>query len=186
MTWPPLPRKVATIACVGIAREDHRPVTLVGMEQLANLTFNLILAKDVDIGYASDDLKRQVSMVTKISLEIPDQPLPRPYLSPYFSLSNVGSLPSLLTELANRLADAKRGETVAAKWICDNVEAWAKGLNGFAEELFLIAIKRKSNFTFDMMRWITHVIKILLAISNSPACDAHTKEELRRHARGLF
>lgn len=37
-----------------------------------------------------------------------------------------------------------------------------------------------------MIYWITGVTEILLAVSNAPACDHHSQEELRKHARWLI
>src|SRR5262249_24054111 len=45
---------------------------------------------------------------------------------------------------------------------------------------------RRSQFTFDMLHWITHVTGVLLALSNSAACDAHSRDKLQRHARWLI
>jgi hypothetical protein len=37
-----LAEKIALVSCAGVMHQNFRPVTLVGMEQLAELTFNLI------------------------------------------------------------------------------------------------------------------------------------------------
>jgi hypothetical protein len=37
-----------------------------------------------------------------------------------------------------------------------------------------------------MIHWITGVTEILLAVSNAPACDHHSQDELRKHARWLI
>ena len=90
-----------------------------------------------------------------------------------------------LTPLANALLEAQPDD-VDAITVIQNIERWADGLYRTEKELFLAAIKEKSNFTFDMIHWITDVAGILLALSNAPACDYHRKEELRKHAIWLI
>jgi hypothetical protein len=94
-------------------------------------------------------------------------------------------LPSLLAELANTLARAAADDETAGA-ISRNLECWAEDLYQLAELLLLAAIARKSHFTFDMIHWVAHVTKVLVVISNGPACRQHTKEELREHARRLL
>jgi hypothetical protein len=47
-----LSEKIALIACTGCAKEDYRPVTMEGMAQLANLTFDLLRSGSRDIHFA--------------------------------------------------------------------------------------------------------------------------------------
>ena len=73
-----------------------------------------------------------------------------------------------------------------AQAVIRNIERWADDLYQTDKELLLAAIKAKSHFAFDMILWITGVTQILLAVSNAPACDDHSRKELRKHARWLI
>lgn len=175
--------KIALIACTGCAREDYRPVTMEGMAQLANLTFDLFRLKDRDIHYAAGELRRDVTLVVKLFLALPDTPLSSihsTFLGPYYQ-----GLLARLTALANALSDAKADDTDAQS-VIRNIEQWADDLYKTEKELFLAAIKAKSHFMFDMIQWITEATEILLAVSNAPACDEYCQQELRKHARGLI
>ena len=66
------------------------------------------------------------------------------------------------------------------------MEQWGDGLHVTSKALLLSSINAKSHFTIAMIQWITGVTKLLLALSNVPACDPHTQEELRKHARWLI
>jgi hypothetical protein len=183
-----LAEKIALISCTGIAKDNYRPVTLSGMEQLSQLTFNLIRTKTPDIRFAAGALKKNVSFVAKLFLAIPDTPLSSVhsvYLAPYYSLTKTQTLAGRLTELANALAQAEVGDEAAAI-VIRNIAQWADGLYQSEKELLLAAIEQKSHFTFDVIHWIAHVTKILLVVSRAPACNRHTKNELQKHARGLI
>jgi hypothetical protein len=179
-----LAEKIAAISCSGVLSEDFRPVTLIGMEQLARLTFNLLVAQDHDVDFAAGELKKSVATIGRLFLTVPDSPLTRAhstYLAPYYSLTTTDALGAWLTRLTNELANVETQDKRAAT-IIDNIERWAKELYQTEKELLLSAIKTRSQFTFDMTRWITHVTKLLVVISQAPACDPHTKGKLVHHA----
>jgi hypothetical protein len=180
--------EIGVIASLGAVNEKYRPVTMISLEQFAKLTFNLVRSNAHDIGFAADKLKENVTMVAKFFLQIPDTPLSnvhQTYLAPYYSITTTQSLPSLLTGLVNTLTEASPDDE-AAKTIIRNIEDWADGLYRTEKVLLLLAIEKRSHFTFDIIHWITHVTKVLLALSNIPACDEHTRDKLREHAIWLI
>lgn len=178
---------IALLACVGCANEKFRPVTLTGIEQLASITFNLIRLNSRDIHYAISQLRDDVKLVVKHFLNAPDTPLQSihsTFLAPYYSVTTQQALLSWLRELTNVLMNASQRDD-AANNVIRNLETWADGIYDSQKELLLLAIEKKSGFVFDLIHWITSVTEILLATSNSPACDDHTREKLREHARWL-
>ena len=82
-------------------------------------------------------------------------------------------------------AEAKPDDK-AANTIIRNIEVWADGLNEPQKELLLLAIEKRSPFTFDMIYWIKHATELLLALSNAPACDTYYRDKLRKHALWLI
>ncbi|MGY8630801.1 hypothetical protein [Nitrosomonas europaea] len=182
-----LSEKIALIACTGCAKEDYRPVTMEGMAQLANLTFDLLRSGSRDIHFAVGEVRRDVALVAKLFLNVPDTPLSSShstFLGPYYSSTSMQSLRSRLTALANAISEAPPDNTDAQS-VIRNIERWADGLYQTEKELLLEAVKVKSHFTFDMIHWITGVTEILLAVSNAPVCDHHSQDELQKHARWL-
>ncbi len=183
-----LSEKIALIACTGCAKEDYRPVTMEGMAQLANLTFDLLRSGSRDIHFAVGEVRRDVALVAKLFLNVPDTPLSSShstFLGPYYSSTSMQSLRSRFAALANAISEAQPDNTDAQS-IIRNIERWADGLYQTEKELLLEAVKAKSHFAFDMIHWITGVTEILLAVSNAPACDHHSQEELQKHARWLI
>lgn len=183
-----LSEKIALIACTGCAREDYRPVTMVGMEQLANLTIDLLRTRDHDIHFAAGEIRRDVALVAKLFLNLPDTPLTSihsTYLGPYYSSTSAQGFRVRLSALANALSDANQ-DNADAKSVIRNIERWADGLYETEKVILLTAVKVKSHFAFDMIYWITGITEILLAMSNASACDDHYRQKLRRHARSLI
>ena len=182
-----LSERIALIACTGCAREDYRPVTMEGMTQLANLTFDLLRTRSRNIYFPVGEVRRDVALVAKLFLSVPDTPLSSShstFLGPYYSSTSMQSLRARLTALANAISEAQPDNTDAQS-VIRNIERWADGIYQTEKELLLSAIKAKSHFAFDMIHWITGVTEILVAVSNAPACDQHSREELRKHARWL-
>lgn len=54
------------------------------------------------------------------------------------------------------------------------------------KELLLHAIEKQSQFTFDVIHWITKLTSMLLAVSNAPACPIHIQDKLRKNALWLI
>jgi len=184
----PLIEKIALISCVGIAKENYRPITLTGMKQLANLTFNLIRSEAHDTSYVAGKIKENVSLVANLFLSVPDAPMQNihsTYLHPYYSATGTQTLSTQLAYLVNAVVKAKADDE-AAQTIIQHVEEWARDLYRTEKELFLAAIEKESPLTFHMIYWIAHMTKLLLATSNAPACKNHTQDELQKHALWLI
>lgn len=180
--------KIALIACTGCAKEDYRPVTMEGMAQLSNITFDLIRSGSRDIDFAVGEVRRDVAFVAKLFLKVADSPLSNghsTFLGPYYSSTSTQGLKARLVALVNALSQ-EQPDSADAKAVIRNIERWADGLYQTEKELLLDAVKAKSHFVFDMIHWITDVTEILLAVSNSPACDDHSQKELREHASRLI
>ncbi|MGL6160202.1 hypothetical protein [Microbulbifer sp.] len=183
-----LSEKIALIACTGCAKEDYRPVTMEGMMQLANLTFDLLRSKSHDIHFAVEEIRRNVALVVKLFLNVVDTPLSSShstFLGPYYSSTSMQSLRARLIALVNAISEAQ-ADNADAQSVIRNIEHWADGLYQTEKELLLAAIQAKSHFTFDMIYWITGVTKILLTVSKVPACDHHSQVGLQKHARWLI
>lgn len=183
-----LSEKIALIACTGCAKENYRPVTMEGIRQLANLTFDLLRSKNHDIHFAAGKIRRDVVLVAKLSLDVPDTLLSSShstFLGPYYSSTSMDSLRVRLTAMVNALSEAQP-DNADAQTVIRNIERWVDGAYQTEKELLLTAIQAKSHFTFDMIHWITGVTEILLAVSNMPACDHLSQDKLQKHARWLI
>ena len=81
-----LSKKIALIACTGCEKEDYRPVTMEGMTQLSDLTFNLLVwPREKDIRFAVDEVRRDVALVVKSFLNVTDTNIHSTFLGPYYS-----------------------------------------------------------------------------------------------------
>ena len=183
-----LTQKLGTIACCGVVKEDYRPVTSTCVEQLARLDFDLLRTRSRDVQYATKEIRDNMSFIAKMFLAVSDTPLTNThstFLGPYYSSTSSQALPARLTALVNAVADAKADDE-NAQLVISNIEEWADGMYAAARETLLEAISKRSQFTFDMINWITQVTAMLLAVSNAPACDEYDRDELRKHAGWLI
>ena len=183
-----LAENIAVLACVGCANEKYRPVTITATEQLARLTYNLIRSNSRDIHYAVGQIRDNVTMVAKLFLNVPDTPLQSIHstsLAPYFSGITAQAFLAWQRELVNALSEVEQ-DNADAKIVVRNFEQWAKQLYVSQNELLLLAIKKRSGLTFDIIHWIVSVTEMLVALSNALVCEDHTREELRKHALWLI
>lgn len=181
-------RKIGIISCAGVAREDYRPVTSIGVEQLARLSFELLWTKSREVQFAAQDIRGTMELIAKLFMALPDAPLMSvhsAYLGPYYSATSAQALTSRLSQLVNVVADAP-ADDMNARQVIVNFEEWADGMYQTEKDLLLYAIEKRSQFTFDMINWITAVTTMLIALSNVAACDTHTQKKLRKHAASLI
>ena len=181
-------QKIGIISCAGVAREDYRPVTSTGVEQLARLSFELLRTNKREVQFAAQDIRETVKLIAKLFMALPDAPLMSihsTYLAPYYSATSAQGLTVRLSQLVNVVADAP-ADDMNARQVIENFEEWADGMYQTEKDLLLYAIEKRSHFTFDIIHWIKAVTTMLVAVSNAAACDAHTQEKLRKHAAWLI
>lgn len=181
-------KTIGMIGSAGSLREDFRPLTLTAMEQLSDLTIDLLRTKSTETSFAAGEVQSAVQQVATLFLELPDTPLSSThsfFLGPYFSSTSLMSLRSKLTELVNAVIEAEPS-SAAAETIANNIEEWADRIYQGIKELLLIAVRNRSHFTFDLIQWITGISELLIAVANSPAAREHARQELKKHATWLF
>ena len=181
-------QKIASVARTGCIRDDYRPVTMEGITQLAILTFDVIRSKNSNTGFALGEISRNVALISELFLTVPDPPMSNIHstcLGPYYSSTSTESLRFRLTDLVNALSQEPEDHE-GAQSVIRNIEQWADDLHQPTKALLLAAIGAKSHFTITVFQWIAGVTELLLFLSNVPACAPHTREELRKHARGLI
>lgn len=174
---------ISTLSTIGIIRTDHLAVTLTAFEQLADITYDLLVKGKHDIRFPIHQLRSAVTEATKLFLETSDAPL-RSHsntLGPYFSSTSVSSLRGRLTSLTNQLTGAPVDNVRAGKIIA-NIEIWADQIYGSQKELLQLAIQKRSSFSYDVIIWAIGISELLNALSNAPACPQYLKEKLRNHA----
>ena len=180
-----LSEKIALIACAGCVKEDYRPVTMEGMTQLSNLMFNLLVwAKGNDIRFAVREVRQNVTLVVKSSLNVTDTNIHSTLFGPYYSSTSIDCLHVKLMKWVN--IHTLEYDNPDAQAFIHNLEKWADGLYQTEKELLLAAIEAKSQFTVDMIHRISGITEMLLAVSNAPACDKSTQQKIRRHALWLI
>jgi hypothetical protein len=183
-----LVQKLGTIGCSGIMKEDYRAVTLTSMEQLASLDFDLLRTRAPDIGFVTTQIRESVRLIATLFLGVPDTPLASAhsaYLGPYYSVTSQQAFLAKLVQLANALADRQPNDEDARQAV-HNIEEWADGLYKPQKEILLEAISQRSHFAFDMIHWVQKVTEVLVVVSNSPACEEHSRDELQHHALWLI
>lgn len=180
--------KIALIACTGTVNKNYQPVTQVAVKQLARLTFELLRSESWGVRYAIKEVRADVKLIAEIYLKIPDSPLTRVHstsLAPYYSGTSNDTFMAWFTELANALSNAEPGDE-AAQRVVGHIEEWGDGLYQTEKELLLLAIEKRSQLTFDLIHWIVHITKLLLAVSCSDVCNDHHRDKLRKSASWLI
>jgi hypothetical protein len=177
-------QKIATLSYVGVLRTNHQPVTLTAFEQLGDVSYDLLTKGKHDIRFPIRQLRSAVTEAAKRFLETPDTPLGsmhRNTLGPYFSSTSVSSLRGRLASLVKQLLEVPADNARAGE-IIRNIETWADQIYDPQKELLLLAVQKRSSFTFDAIAWAVGVSQLLNALSNAPACPQYLKDDLRRHA----
>lgn len=183
-----LSEKIALISCTGSVNEKYRPVTQVGVAQLASLTFELLRCESHNIRHAIKKVRDDIKLIAKMYLKVPDTHMMSMHstsLAPYYSGTSATSFQNNLPLLVNAVSDAEQ-EDENAKKVIKHIEQWADGLYQDEKELLLLAIEKRSFLTFDIIHTIKNVTGILCALSNASACDEHVRDKLRRHALWLI
>ena len=179
---------IAITSAAGVANDKHRPVTMVGIEQLAQLTLALLQSNRLDIRFTLATVKNNVSFVAKMVLALPDSPLSSVHsqaLAAYYSATSYETLTSWLAKLFNVVGSSEPDDE-KAQTVTQNVHDWADELHRSEKELLLLAIEKRSHFAFDMIHWISGVADMLLALSNASACSPATARDLRKDANWLI
>jgi hypothetical protein len=180
--------KIATLSTMGVINANYQPVTLIAFEQLAEITFQLLLYGKYNVQYTIEQLRKDVTEAAKRFLETSDSPFSFRHsttLGPYFSSTSPSSLRTKLITLVNQLITAP-AENERVSEIIFNIEAWADQIYAPQKDLLLISILKRSSFTFDVISWAVGVSEILNVLSNAPSCSEHLKEELRKDAIWLI
>lgn len=182
-------QKIGQLACLGVFKENYRPVTMIGMEQLSGLTMRVILSTKHDIGFAVEQIRSAIEQVTKLFLgTVPNDQFMSAhssYLAPYYSLTKTGTFGEWLTRLANELSEADKDDKNAQR-VIRHVKEWSDQLYRPEKDVLLAAIEKRSQFTFDSVHWIAQVTKALTAIARAAAADDHTAKEIEKNATWLL
>lgn len=184
-----LVEKIGIIGCVGVKKPDQHPITLTAMEQLSALTLILLRADSRELHHPIGELRQTVSLLTKIFVAaVSDNSLlassHSTCLGPYYSSTSMTSLRPAMMDLVNAVLGAPAGDETASR-VARNLSAWADQLYESQQEILLLAVEKRSHFTFDMLHWITGIAELLLAASRADACPNDCRNDLERHARWL-
>ncbi|MCD6476339.1 MAG: hypothetical protein J7K85_08800 [Anaerolineaceae bacterium] len=180
--------KIALISFVGMTKENFRPVTQTGIEQLAKLTVRLIQSQKNDIRFAAENIHKNIKQITVLFLNVQDTSLASihsAYLAPYYSGTSPDTLQGWLTNLGNAVSGTN-SDNEDAKKIIRHFLQWSNQLHITQREILLIVIEKKSQLAFDVIHWISQITQILLALSNTDACNDHSKDGLRKNALRLI
>lgn len=183
----PLINSIKFMACVGAINSTTHPLLKVSVNQLSRLTYNCMVTSEYEKKYIVKELRAAILQVVSLFLNVPDTPLHSvhsAYLGPYYSGTDNQSFLSMLRALTNAILEAD--DKNHAETVVNNVECWADGLYSDVKEILLLAIDKRSGFTFDIIHWIKSISEMLMAISNAEACDERTKKDLQKHAHWIL
>jgi hypothetical protein len=166
-----LTQEIRVVSCAGVAREDYRPLISTGVEQLARLSFDLLRTQFLEVQFAAREIRASMELIAKLLMTLPEPPFTNLHstcLAPYYSATGMQALSVRLSELVDAIGNAPK-ENANAQRIIDNIEEWADGMYETEKELLLLAVAKRSHFTFDMIRWIRNLTAMLVTVSNAAA-----------------
>lgn len=176
--------ELGQIGAATILLEDHRPVAVTALEQLAEMTYHMIITGVGDPGYAFEEIGSSVKMVTTVALDQPSngfKSVASYVLAPYFSYQDT-SLGSRLTHLANALLNCSAEDEKAKKCIAI-LHEWAERTQPIAKHILILAIEKRSKFTYDILHWIGSTVEVLLAAASAPVSNEYCGSELKKLAK---
>lgn len=180
--------KLGLMALTGSVSNDYGVITLEAMEQLTQLTVELLAGENHDIGFAIGRLRSATASAAEMMLETADTSLMSNhsiYLGPYYSSTSSSSLRGKLTALTNAVLNAPE-DSKDARRIVRNFVEWSDGLYQPHREILKKAIAKRSKFSFDILTWIFGVFELLLALANAPATSDDNASKLRNNALWLL
>lgn len=183
----PLVDKIAHFGALGVDAPSMLPVTRIAMEELSELTVELVKSANHDVSYAARRLREGAKSIAGLILELPESPLARTHsfpLAPYFGLDG-DSLRERLANIVNAVSNAE-AESVEDAMICRNLASWSDGVSVEIRDILLNAIIRNSMFRVDLLHWIEAMTETYFVAARSPACPDHSRERLESAAFSLI
>jgi Ca2+/Na+ antiporter len=175
--------ELGPIGAAMILREDHRPVAVTAMEQLAEMTYHMINTGVWEPGYAFEEIASSVKMIATVAMNQPNngfKSVPSYVLGPYFSYQDT-SLSSRFKQLTNALLNCPF-EDEKAKICVANLHEWAKRTQPIAKDILILAVEKRSKFTLDILRWVGDIVEVLLAVASAPVANEYFGSELKKLA----
>lgn len=179
--------KLATISAVGLVRRDLNPVTVTGVQQLADLSFGLLISADRETRFAIKELRSYQKMLMELVLKTEDFGFMGNHnslLGPIYSATSSGSLLSKIQQLAQSIFEAPEDQENLTRLI-SNIVTWSDQMYLLDREIFELTLERQSKFISDHIHWIINVSKSLLMVAAAPACSPHQSDKLRKNALWL-
>lgn len=181
-------KSISQIAVTGSVNQKTRAVTITAVEHLTNIIITLIKANKSDIRFVVSQVRECISMVAQVLLHVPDTPLSSvhsTYLAPYYSSTTNGSFRARLMEIVNALIQEEEQSDIG-QGVCRNISCWARDSYREEKDLLILAIGKRSHFTFDILHFITGICELLLGCSEAISCPDHVKDDLQKEARRLL
>lgn len=178
--------KIGPLAAACSLGEKTRPITMVAVEQLAKLTFAILRTDSRDARYAQQRINDNILLIANMLLSVSD-PMNSTHsscLGSYYSTTRHDSFHMWFVDLSNGILNAD-ADNKDAKNVIRNLIGWTDEIWRVQRDLFKLSIEKRSQFTFDLIHWVTQIAKCLLAVCNAPACDERSKKALIDNALKL-
>lgn len=185
---PSLTEKIKLLSIVSAANNKFAPLTVVGVEQLANISFELIRGAKSDIRYPVREIREAIKTIVTYALKEEELGFSSPHkhnLSGYYTSTSLSGLAGRLIELVNALISVEQ-ESEDGRRIISNLSEWSDQLYLHDKEVFLLAIQKSSSLSFDIINWCKTIAEILMAASSADCCNEHFKNKLRDNASSLI
>jgi hypothetical protein len=185
---PTLTEKVALLSMISSVNKKFDPVTVVGIEQMAKITFELVRGGRFDMSFPVQEIRGDLKSIISCVLQEKESNFFKPHnykLSGYYTSTSPSGLSSMLVQLVNALSPLDENNEDGHR-IIRNLGKWSNQIYSHDKAVLLLAVAKKSHFTFDIINWITTTAETLMTATNMQCCGEHHRAELRKNAKWLI
>ncbi len=185
---PSVTEKIAMFSIASSVNKKFDSLTVVGVEQLANISFELIRGSKSNILHPVREIRNDVKKIVEFALKEKELGFSNPHnhkLAGYYTSTSPSGLAGKLSQLVNALLQLNEDNEDGQR-IIRNLAEWSDQIYSHDKDLLLMAIDKKSHLSFDLINWISTVSEILMTASNVECCGDHYRDELRRNASWLI
>jgi hypothetical protein len=185
---PYVAEKIALFSIASSVNKKFDPLTAEGVEQLANISFELIRSSKSNIRYPVREIRSDIKQIVEYALKEKELGFSKPHnhkLAGYYMSTSPSGLAGRLCDLVNALLkldeDNENGQRIIR-----NLSEWSDQIYSHDKDVLLMAIDKKSHLSFDVINWITTVSEILMTASSADCCSDHYRDEIRNNAAWLI
>jgi hypothetical protein len=171
---------ILKVAVAGLVNKTLQPVCSVCVQAYSDIIFELLISRNVDVGWATKQVNSKLEGIGKLLLPKSDTPLFGDHemiLGQYFSASEYRGFCSKVRDLVNEVIEQGQ-ENEHAAIIVRNLREWSECIPSSHRSIFLLAYTKHSSITHHLLHWVAHIVEVLMAVAWAPVVVDRDRENL--------